>query len=38
MSGHSSKTVTMITTMLYRDADAAVDYLTRTFGFAPHAV
>jgi uncharacterized glyoxalase superfamily protein PhnB len=30
--------VTMITTILYRDADAAVDFLTRTFGFRPHAV
>jgi uncharacterized glyoxalase superfamily protein PhnB len=30
--------VTMITTMLYRDADVAVDFLTRVFAFDPHAV
>ena len=38
MSSQSGKTVTMITTMLYRDADAAVNYLSKTFGFDPHAV
>ena len=39
MSGHAKPTaVTMITTMLYREADAAVEWLCRTFDFHPYAV
>lgn len=36
--GPNTTTATMVSTMRYEDANAAVDWLCRAFGFRPHAV
>jgi uncharacterized glyoxalase superfamily protein PhnB len=38
MLGRKATTATLVSAMRYRDADAAVDFLIRAFGFAEHAV
>ena len=38
MAGPKATTATLISTMRYDDATAAVDWLCRAFGFRPHAV